>query len=91
MTNPNDDRLLEVLREVLSRASGEQMAPVSIEPEMTIKGLGIDSLKFIMVMLEIEQRIGRRVFNAENIGAMETVDDMWTLMAKDATPAKEQR
>jgi acyl carrier protein len=94
MADTIDDGPLQLLREVLARASREKVAPSSIDPDTTLKGLGIDSLKFIMVMLDVEKKLGRRVFNAANIGAMETVRDMWNLMAQGqspVTPVKEER
>lgn len=38
--------------------------------------LGIDSLKFIMLILDIEQALCRPVFNIENIGELHNVDDL---------------
>lgn len=45
--------------------------------------LGIGSLKFIRLILEIETSVGRRVFNVENIAAVKTVNDLYALLNLD--------
>lgn len=38
--------------------------------------LGIDSLNFIRLILEVESRVGRKVFNVETIAGIKTVGDI---------------
>jgi acyl carrier protein len=42
--------------------------------------LGIDSLKFIVVVLDIEQRLKRHIFDVENVGELRTVGDILSLV-----------
>jgi acyl carrier protein len=42
--------------------------------------LGIDSLKFIRLILEVEAGAGRKIFNVETIAAIKTVGDLDTLL-----------
>ena len=49
--------------------------------------LGIDSLKFIVLVLEIEQGLKRKVFDVENVARLRTVGDLLGLVATaPATP-----
>ena len=90
MGDIRDSGQLAVLQDVLANASGGAATAAAISPETNIKSLGINSLKFIMVMLDIEGRLGRRLFNAQNIGTLETVDDLWqlTLMQQERVETK---
>lgn len=66
------------LLEILGRHAHRK--PDMLGPDETLLDLGIDSLKFIVVILEIEERLQRKVFNIENIGKLRTVGDMLALL-----------
>ena len=46
--------------------------------------LGVDSLQFIRLILEIESSIGRKVFNVETIANLKTVNDLYDLLETEA-------
>lgn len=42
--------------------------------------LGVDSLQFIRLILEIETSVGKKVFDVETIANLKTVDDLYGLL-----------
>jgi len=48
-------------------------------PEVVLADVGINSLKFIMVLLEVEQVSGRKVMDMNKIGTLKTVGDVLAL------------
>ncbi len=75
----NSDQLLT--RQILASLTTKNLPPDDIRPEMLIHAeLGIDSLKFIRLILEVEARAGRTIFNVETIAAIKTVDDLYTVL-----------
>lgn len=48
-------------------------------PDVVLADLGINSLKFIMVLLEIEQVSGKKVMDINKIGKLKTVGDVLAL------------
>jgi acyl carrier protein len=44
--------------------------------------LGIDSLQFIRLILEVETRVGRKMFDVETIANLKTVDDLYGLLGR---------
>ncbi len=45
-----------------------------------IEDLGVDSLQFIRLILEIETSVGRKVFDVETIANLKTVNDLYDLL-----------
>jgi len=75
---------LELAREAVSRLSNKGFKPEEIKGEMALnQDLGIDSLQFIRLILEIEKKSARRIFNVQRIAQIKTFDD---LCAAVATP-----
>lgn len=68
-----------VIRRVLAGNSGGRFTAEAIELRTRVKDLGIDSLKFIMVVLAIEEALGRKVFEVGNLAGVETVADLCRL------------
>jgi len=52
----------------------------TFQTDVALTDMGIDSLKFIMLVLEIENQLGRTIFNMESIGELRTVDDLLNLV-----------
>lgn len=50
-----------------------------LAPEVVLADLGINSLKFIMVLLEIEKVSGKKVMDINKIGKLKTVGDVLAL------------
>jgi len=42
--------------------------------------LGVDSLQFIRLILEIETSVGKKVFDVETIANLKTVDDLYEVL-----------
>jgi acyl carrier protein len=73
----NPDQL--VARQVL--ASLSTGGADRIDSHMLIgQDLGIDSLNFIRMILEVESRIGRKIFDVQNIAGIKTVGDLYALL-----------
>jgi acyl carrier protein len=53
-----------------------QVTPTEVDAAALLSDLGIDSLKFIVVILEIEQRLQRPVFTLDNVSRLRTVGDI---------------
>lgn len=62
--------------EVLSRQAGERARNLAITEDMTLAELGLDSLGLILTVVELEQALGERVFDANNVGQLRTVGDI---------------
>jgi acyl carrier protein len=74
MTN-DQQAILDIL------AQHAQCARDAIDAASELTDLGIDSLKFIVVVLEIEQRLDRGIFDIDNVGQLRTVGDILDLAA----------
>jgi acyl carrier protein len=51
----------------------------TLTPDRVLADTGINSLKFIMVLLEIEQVSGKKVMDINKIGQLKTVGDILAL------------
>lgn len=74
MTNPEERITLDIVARH-ARCSADALAPTQL-----LIDLGIDSLKFIVLILEIEHGLDRKVFDVANVGQMRTVDDLLGLV-----------
>lgn len=64
-------------RKVIARLSPSKPAAEEITPNMRIKDeLGIDSLRFIRLILEIESFAARKIFTVDRIAQIRTVADL---------------
>ena len=69
-----------LIRTVLADNSGGRQTADSLTPSLNLASLGIDSLKFIMVILEIEAKLGRKIFNLANVGSARTVGELLSVV-----------
>lgn len=65
-----------LVRRIVAASSGGRHTPESLSGSMSLKDAGIDSLKLIVMILEIETKLRRKIFNADNLGKMRTLDDL---------------
>ena len=74
-------------RHTLARLGSTRLDPAEITPSMRIKDeLGIDSLRFIRLILEMESAAKRKLFTIESIARIKTVGDLdQALAAVEAT------
>jgi acyl carrier protein len=73
----NQDQTLII--DILARHA--QCAPADLDASCGLLDLGLDSLKFIVAVLDIEQRLNRRIFDVDNVGQLTTVGDILRLVA----------
>ena len=68
-------------RDILSKLSDGNRPPESIEMQMSLlNDLGIESLQFIRLVLEIEEAVSRKVFDVESLSKMTTVADLYSVL-----------
>lgn len=60
-------------------AKHAQCDVATLTRERVLADVGINSLKFIMVLLEIEQATGKKVMDINKIGQLKTVGDVLAL------------
>lgn len=60
-------------------------SPAALDPIDDLEDIGIDSLKFIVILLEIEEQLGRHIFDVDNVGQLLTVGDILGLVGPPAT------
>lgn len=70
MAGSEQQRILDIVARAAQRPVDTMQASDSLID------LGIDSLAFIMLVLDVEQALGRPVFNMETIGKLRTVGDL---------------
>lgn len=79
----DDDR--PVVRAIVARNSVHPIAAEALRSDHKLRDdLGIDSMKFVLLVLEIEDRLGRRVFDLRNVRRVTTVADLELLVAGGA-------
>ena len=60
-------------------AKHAQCDPAKLLPDVVLADVGVNSLKFIVVLLEIEQVTGKKVMDINKIGQLKTVGDIIAL------------
>lgn len=72
----------ELARETVAKLSNKGLKPEEITGEMVLnQDLGIDSLQFIRLILEIERKSSRRIFNVQVIAQIKTFNDLCAAVA----------
>jgi acyl carrier protein len=72
--------------EAVAGLSNKGLKPEEIRGEMVLKhDLGIDSLQFIRLILEIERRSVKRIFNVQIIAQIKTVNDLCAAVLRSQT------
>ncbi len=68
---------LEFTRQAVAKLSNKGLKPDEIQDEMILnQDLGIDSLQFIRLILELERKTARRIFNVQIIAQIKTFKDL---------------
>lgn len=69
--------------EAIARLSNKGLKPEEIQGEMVLNhDLGIDSLQFIRLILEIERKSAKRIFNVQIIAQIKTVNDLCAAVSR---------
>jgi acyl carrier protein len=72
---PSEDLL--AARQVLAGLAGNRAGTGDLPDDLILAtGLGIDSLQFIRLILEVEEKLKRHIFHVGNIGSIRTVGDL---------------
>jgi acyl carrier protein len=73
---------LEFARQTVAGLSKKGLKPEEIRDEMDLKrDLGIDSLQFIRLILELERKLARRIFNVRIIAQIKTFSDLCAVIS----------
>lgn len=68
-------------RRLLADLSAKGIELTGIHPDMSIgQDLGIDSLKFVRLVLEIETMVGRKLFDVQIIAGIKKVSDLYDVL-----------
>lgn len=68
---------LDFARRAVAKLSSKGLKPEEIHDEMALnEDLGIDSLQFIRLILELERKLSRRIFNVQIIAQIKTFRDL---------------
>jgi acyl carrier protein len=71
-----------VAKQILSELCRNNLNHEYLTGEMKLfEDLGVDSLQFIRLILEVETRVGRKIFDVETIANLKTVNDLYGLLA----------
>ena len=78
-TTLNENQL--AAKQILSELCRKNLNQDYIVGEMKLfEDLGVDSLQFIRLILEVETRVGRKIFDVETIANLKTVNDLYGLL-----------
>ena len=73
---------LEFVRQTVAKLSNKGLKPEEIRDEMALnQDLGIDSLQFVRLILELERQLSRRIFNVQIIAQTKTFRDLCTAIS----------
>jgi acyl carrier protein len=71
-----------VVREIVARVGAKGVPSSEISGEMSLMNdLGIDSLQFIRIVLELESKLSRKIFSVELIAKIKTFTDLCAAVA----------
>lgn len=66
-----------LLSQVLVEVGGGLIHADRIRDDQALgEDLGVDSMGFVTLILELEQRLGRKVFSIDNLSSVKTVGDL---------------
>jgi acyl carrier protein len=68
-------------KQILSELCRKNLNHDYLAGEMRLfEDLGVDSLQFIRLILEVETRVGRKIFDVETIANLKTVNDLYGVL-----------
>ena len=71
----------QAAKQILMNLCTTNLSPDEINGDMSISDdLGIDSLQFIRLILEVEVNAGAAIFNVQNIPHIKTVNDLYQVL-----------
>ena len=72
----------QAAKQILVNLCTRNLSSQEINGEMSISDdLGIDSLQFIRLILEVEVNAGAAIFNVQNIPKIKTVNDLYEVLS----------
>jgi len=73
---------VEFARQIVAKLSNKGVKPEEILDEMALnQDLGIDSLQFIRLILELERKSSRRLFSVQTIAQTKTFGDLCAVLS----------
>ena len=66
--------------DIISQQTDPPVPAKSITSSHSIEELGLDSLKFMLTIIEIEHQLGKSIFNVEVMPNIKTVGDVLDLV-----------
>ena len=70
----------DVVKQVIASSAEPQMEFSNLSEEAFLKDIGIDSLKFMLMVIDIEQQLGRQIFQIDAVPEIRTVSDVIKLV-----------
>ncbi|HEY6879428.1 MAG TPA: phosphopantetheine-binding protein [Polyangiales bacterium] len=70
----------EIIRSVVASNAEPPRAPEELRESDALADLGIDSLKFMLVVIDLELQLGRQVFKVDDVPCIQTVHDIMRLV-----------
>jgi len=82
---------VEFARQMVAKLGNKGLKPGDIRDEMALKqDLGIDSLLFIRLILELERKSSTRIFNVQMIAQIKTFKDLCGAISSSMTEKKRE-
>jgi len=69
----------ENIKTIIANSCEPPIESANLSNDLKLDGLGIDSLKLMLVVLDIEEAVGRRIFEVGQISRVETVGELVAL------------
>lgn len=70
----------DIVRAIIAASAEPPMDAATLKDDDALNALGIDSLKFMLVVIDVEQKLGRPVFKVEDVPSINTVKDIVNLI-----------
>lgn len=85
----NSSKATDVLT-IIGKHSIPPLAAADVDRDRLLSELGIDSLKFMMLVIEIEDCVGRPLFQVDEVGAVSRVAHILEQLEQEAERESER-
>ena len=70
----------ETVRALIAASAEPPLDVAALKGETALLDIGIDSLKFMLLVIDVEQQLGRPIFDVESVPTINTVQDLVNLV-----------
>lgn len=70
----------DIVRSIIAASAEPPLDASALKDDDALNALGIDSLKFMLVVIDVEQQLGRPIFKVEDVPSISTVKDIVKLV-----------